>query len=213
MVSTCVSVFKSLENLDAQSLEKRGRFPEEKNIEIYLGHGDSWQRLLVLKVFNGRPPFYRRWVEVFSVNPELSFGPISYTFVDSPEEKMFINCLSRNVNPGEWLYIEYIYDGETWKALEIGVPPHLTRLGFMLLDNGFTWFKNWYYPEGFMEGNPKLQAEKPLNENVKRRQVEELCKEAIEFGAEAGRFIESGFHKDIYESALGRVKAMLTSTC
>ncbi|MEM0214038.1 MAG: DUF1122 family protein [Ignisphaera sp.] len=209
----CIDVFRSLRGFGFKALEKRGRFPEEKAIELYIGCGSSWQRLMVLKIFDGRPPFYRKWVEVFSINPVADFGSAKYVFVNSAEEKMLIDCLSRYINPGERLFIEYVYDRETWKALEIGVPPHLTRLGFMLLENGFTWFKDWYYPEGFMEGNPKIQVEKPLDDDMRRRHIVDLCKDARDFEVKAKMFIQQKIYVDIFEGVLNRIQTMLTGMC
>lgn len=37
-------------------------------------------------------------------------------------------------------------------------------MGFLLLKAGFVWFKDWYFPEGFYEGSPKIEAEKALND-------------------------------------------------
>lgn len=64
---------------------------------------------------------------------------------------------------GGKLFVTYIRDNETREMLYKGFSPPDTPLGFSLLKAGFTWFKDWYYPEGGNEGSPKLQANKPLN--------------------------------------------------
>ncbi|NCO66131.1 MAG: hypothetical protein COW32_00065 [Candidatus Aquicultor secundus] len=46
----------------------------------------------------------------------------------------------------------------------------------MLWKTGFT-FKNRYFAEGWMEGNTKLQEEKPLNREIRRRQIKKLAQE------------------------------------
>jgi len=173
----CREIFKDLADLQVEFTVKSGRFPEEKNMEILLASENVQKRLLVMKVFYGRPPYYRRWVEVFSISRELTFNSGIFRFIGSVYEERLIECLSRFLEGGERLFIDYMYDDETRRALELGIPPPLTRLGYMLLQRGFTWFKDWYYPEGFMEGGPKLQVEKPVDENSRKIHMEELCRE------------------------------------
>jgi hypothetical protein len=69
----CREVF-NIEDFDIKTIEKSGRFPEEKNIEFYIGYRGTWYRLLVIKIFEGRPPFYRKWIEVFSIMSMISFN-------------------------------------------------------------------------------------------------------------------------------------------
>ncbi|MEM1683890.1 MAG: DUF1122 family protein [Ignisphaera sp.] len=176
----CREAFRDLEDVEIEFLVKSGRFLEEKNIEIYITYRGTKKRLLVMKMFTGRPPHYRKWIEVFMINKELIFNNKIFKFIDSIYEDNLIECLSNILQGGERLFIEYVYDYETRKALEIGVPPPLTRLGYILFKNGFTWFKDWYFPEGFMEGNPKLQAEKPIDENIRRKHIDEICREVRE---------------------------------
>lgn len=145
----------------------RGRFREEHNLVlIYLGS----HHLLTAKSFCGRPP-YRAWLELFDIDP-LLFPRLEGAIYD---------WASAALGAAEPLYVEYLWDLETVMLLDRGAPPVLTRVGFELLRRGFTWFKVWYYPEGFMEGGAKLQAEKPLNEAQRRRNLEEVCSEARTF--------------------------------
>ena len=208
----CREVF-NIEDFDIKTIEKSGRFPEEKNIEFYIGYRGTWYRLLVIKIFEGRPPFYRKWVEVFSITSTISFNDKVFVFYKTDIEKNLIKCLSNLIGAGERLFIEYVYDRETWKTLELGVPPHLTRLGFILLENGFTWFKDWYYPEGFMEGNPKLQAEKPINGEVKQKHLENLCRETTLFIDKVKIFIENNIHKEMFENIYKRIEKILNYLC
>lgn len=211
----CHQVFNSLKNLnlDFKVVEKSGRFPEEKTFEFYVGYKDSWHRLLIIKFFHGRQPFYRKWIEIFSISPEIVISEKKYRFLNSEEERKLIECLSRFIDAGERIFIEYIYDVETWKALEMGTPPHLTRLGFMLLENGFTWFKDWYFPEGFMEGNPKIQAEKPVDDIAKNRHLKELCIETSIFAEKAMKFIQQNIYREIFESVYNRIEKILNTMC
>jgi hypothetical protein len=58
-----------------------------------------------------------------------------------------------------------------------GFPPPVTRLGFILFRLGFTWFKDWYFPEGLMEGGQKLQGEKPADNEAMIRHLKEIRQE------------------------------------
>lgn len=173
----CSEVFSDIVDFQVKFVVRRGKFPEEDNVEVYAVSG-SEKRLMIVKVFRGRPPYYRRWVEVFSIASEFSIDGRIFRFAGSVPEQRLIGCLSRLLGGGESIFIEYTYDTETRVALEVGVPPHLTRLGYILLLSGFTWFKDWYFPEGFMEGGPKLQAQKPVSEEAKTAQIADLCREA-----------------------------------
>lgn len=148
-------------------------------MEVYIGFNDVLARLLILKVFHGRSPYYRRWVEVFSIKPFIKLDDATFTYLGSIYEDRLLNCISTFLGPGESIFIEYMYDPETARAMEVGVPPHLTRLGYKLLRQGFTWFKDWYFPEGFMEGGQKLQAEKPLSGEVRSKHIKALCEESL----------------------------------
>ena len=160
-------------------VEKPGRFPEERNYEYYLRD----QRIAVVKAFYGRPPYYRMWAEVFAVAKRVGRGCMAAPFAGSIYEDTLYTCIAGWLEPGGWLYVEYLYDESTMRLLEKGVPPVLTRLGFMLYMKGFRWFKDWYYPEGFMEGGPKLQAEKPLNREVEEKYMRGLCRAVSEYVA------------------------------
>ena len=154
----------------------KGRFPEERNLEIRVSQGSVEATVAYAKVFYGRPPHYRAWVEIFGIKPFVVLEePLE--FFDSPVEDVLLSVFSENLRGGEWFFVEYVSDSVTLKQLLSGFPPSTTRLGFKLYRLGFTWFKDWYFPEGFMEGNPKLQAEKPLNEKQWRRSLENILSE------------------------------------
>jgi len=209
----CKEALKSLPGLELKIIRRKGRFPEEETLEYLLGYSGVFHRLLVIKFFKGRPPFYRRWVEVFSIRPHIVFNSKTYTFINSDEEEKLIKCLSDLINPGERLFIEYVYDVETWKALEVGIPPPLTRLGYILLKNGFTWFKDWYFPEGFMEGGPKLQVEKPLDEEARIRHLIEICNTAKEYVEKLKNFSLNNPYLEIRVKAMQRAENILVTLC
>ncbi|MFO7991537.1 MAG: DUF1122 family protein [Thermoplasmata archaeon] len=128
--------------------------------------------VLILSVYEGQLPYYRGWVELFSIDPE---------FYGSGFDKEVIELISRNSGPGEKLFVEYENDRETAVCLSRGCPVEVTRLGSLMLDNGYTWFKDWYFPEGFNEGGQKLQGEKPIDEEHRRKHLEDIEKRVREF--------------------------------
>ncbi len=142
-----------------------GRFAEEVDLDIYLKSSAEERFLLYVKVYHGRRPYYRPWVEFFGINRAVD------TYLDSALEGALLRLFSRYIEPGGKIYVEYHHDRETSIALERRFPPPVTRLGYKLFNLGFTWFKDWYFPEGFMEGGLKLQGEKPLNDDAKRRHL------------------------------------------
>ena len=150
---------------------KQGRFIEEFNLDLSLD-GES---LLTMKVFLGRKPYYGEWVEVFGIKPKLKN---EYAFFGSSIEKAVLNAITPYFSK---VFIEYFEDKETTKELQKGVPPALSRLGSELLKRGYTYFRDWYIPEGLMEGGHKIQAEKPKNEEIKKRHIENILEEFEEF--------------------------------
>ncbi len=148
---------------------KRGRFAQEFNLDIFAQNGGSAEPLLHVKVFLGRG-HYRDWVEIFGISGEV-FGE---SYFGSEVESAILDELCSITGR---VFVEYFDDMETVRELSLGVPPALSRLGFELAKRGFTWFKDWYFPEGLMEGGHKLQAEKPADERAVLRHLKELERE------------------------------------
>lgn len=146
----------------------RGKLAEEEDLEVF---GDG-HRLLSLKVFHGREPHYYPWAELFTVSPG---------FFGSPFEGELLGLLAEAMPPGGRVFVEYEKDGETKEALMAGVPAPATRLGRLLFERGFTWFKDWYFAEGFKEGDVKLQGEKPAGDAAGERHAAEARRELERF--------------------------------
>jgi hypothetical protein len=153
-----------------------GRFDEEINLDIYLKRGKIELKLLIAKIFLGRG-YYKPWVELFSISPLLDFGNRQLKYFDSAIEDKLIELFSKSLEPGGNIYVEYEQDKETLYCLTRDFAMPLSRLGFILYKQGFTWFKDWYFPEGYLEGGRKLQGEKPLDEKNKSVQLRRIKKE------------------------------------
>lgn len=128
------------------------RFREEALFEFRVGSS------VVLKglVFEGRGR-YVPWMDLDFFPPE--------GWTPSDSDRLF-RAIAACLPPGGRLMVGYEELPRTLHALQRGVPPVLTPLGRLLYRAGFTWFRDWYIPEGGAEGGRKLQAHKPLNPEV-----------------------------------------------
>ncbi len=146
----------------------KGRFHEELNMDVYFKTEDKEDFLLNIKYFSGRGPYLRKWMEIFNVKKN---------FYDSEMEDLLLNFISQEIKEGEKIFIEYINDEETYKFLFRGNPIYISRLGYKLFNLGFTWLKDFYFPEGLKEGLPKILAEKAINEEKRKEHLENIKKE------------------------------------
>ena len=152
---------------------KRGRFAEEINLELFARRESAKQRLLYMKIFLGRG-YYRNWIEVFGISAEIFGVP----FFKSEVKEFVLDSIAPLTGR---LFFEYYEDKETTRQLSLGAPPALTDLGFSIAMRGFTYFKDWYFPEGLMEGGHKLQAEKPTSEERLKKHLRRLEEELKTF--------------------------------
>ncbi len=123
---------------------KQGRFAEEENITLAL----DGRRIMFVKAFYGRKPYYKEWVELFNIEEK---------FFSSPFEDTLYELISEHFRR---VFVEYYTDRQTTMELKLGFRPEETRLGRKLKALGYRFFRDWYYPEGWMEGGYKLQAER-----------------------------------------------------
>jgi len=162
----------------------RGRFVEETNFDLFLKaiEGEISKKPVVKgKYFSGRGEFYKPWLEIYYDN-HVKFE--SSKIVDLSEEELdekLFKHLSEFLPPNSHFMVVYVNHEETRKGLEQGVPAPATPIGYLLWKSGCTWFKDWYFAEGFWEGDVKLQGNKPLNEENRRKNLLEIRKELIEF--------------------------------
>lgn len=158
-----------------------GRFREESNIEMHYRQGSQDYYLLYAKVFKGRPPDYGPWVELYSINRTLAIGGRKVEYFDSIYEARVLETFSMEPGPGARLFVEYYNDHETRNQLQSGLPVVLSRLGAKMFKLGYTWFKDWYFPEGFLEGTQKLQGERPHDAAARSRHLAAISNDLSEF--------------------------------
>ena len=169
-----------------------GRFPEERDALLLAGNDE--RPVARLKHFAGRPSAeVRPWIEAT---------------VDTGDEGFaaeLVAHLADLLPPGGYLMVGYGGD-ETERGLKRRFPPVVTPLGKALLDAGCTWFKDWYYPEGWLEGGFKLQGNKPVSEETRRERLAELRADVEAWLAET-----AGEENELVERARGRAHAVLES--
>lgn len=161
-----------------------GRFVEEINFELYLKttNGKTSKNPTVEgKYFSGRGEFYKPWLEIYYYN-RVKFKSSKKVNLSKRglEEKLFKH-LSDLLPQNGHIMVVYLNHEETRKGLERGVPAPATPIGYLLWKSGCTSFKDWYFAEGFWEGDVKLQGNKPLNEKNRRKDLLETHNELTEF--------------------------------
>ncbi len=173
-----------------------GRFPEETNFIVFLKAEDgtiSKNAVVKGKYFAGRGKFYKPWLEInYYCVVQFNSSKTVILSDNSLDEKLFKNLL-KLLPPGSHIMVVYSNHKETREALDRGVPAVVTPIGYLLWKSGCTWFKNWYYSEGFWEGDIKLQGNKPMNQNHRRKNLLEIRKELIELLNTKSKVLKSFF--------------------
>jgi len=133
-------------------------------------HGGEGRELAVGLFNRGPYPAYN-WLELVRYLGRAPGGPA----VDEPR---LFRLLGGLVPPGGSLMVEYESPGleETASLLSLGFPPPCTPLGYALLCAGCLSFRDWYIPEGGLEGPRKLQGFKPLDEATARKRAAALAR-------------------------------------
>lgn len=132
--------------------------------------------------FQGLKPWYGPWIEItYPYSFRILDDTMVFSYFNSDIEKKMISLCCQHLPSAGKIFVSYDQDMETAKGLMLHIPPPLTRLGFLLFQDGCTWFKDWYFPEGGMEGGQKLQGEKPLDQKNKERQMHEMRKQIMSY--------------------------------
>ncbi|MCS7116345.1 MAG: DUF1122 family protein [Nitrososphaerota archaeon] len=186
----------------------KGRFREEVNLDVYIrsNKGGEEAFLLYVKVFYGRKPYFRPWVEFFEINSVIRLNEWAFEYFDSIFEDTLLSNFSKAIGPGGFIYVEYYNDEETKRQLDADLPIVVSRLGYKLFRLGFTGFKNWYFPEGFMEGGVKLQGEMAISDEVRDRQLKDIYNELKTF---LNRMKDLEVNKSYIAKAIERAKIIL----
>jgi len=182
-----------------------GRFQEETRLDVYIKRKEYEEKLMDIKVYFGFKPHYRPWVEFSNINNYLYLGR-KLEYFSSKIEANLLKLFSKSLSGGGKIYVEYSDDKETSFGLTYNFPPAVTRLGFILFNLGFTWFKDWYFPEGGNEGGQKLQGERPLNEELKNKHLNKIQNEVQIF---LKKVEEQNEHESYFIKAKNRGKKLI----
>lgn len=162
---------------------KEGRFPEETNFELRLKNSEelkSENPIAWGKYFSGRGENYTPWIEM-DYSREIRFNQESIDITKNDIDLELFQRIASVLPEGGRIMVIYAGHEETEKALQKNVPPPATEIGFLLFSAGCVWFKDWYFPEGYREGPVKLQGEKPVNEESRKRAFIEIHQELMNF--------------------------------
>ena len=142
-----------------------GRASGERRFSLALRDGDTTLDPPAIEglYFEGLGRWYRPWLEVRYHN-RLSAMDLGGT----GEEEALFKLLCGILPPGSHIMVPYRTHRITAMALMFRVPPAASPLGYLMYLGGCRWYKDWYFAEGFMEGEEKLQATKPLDEDRRR---------------------------------------------
>lgn len=153
---------------------KPGRTGRETYFNLFLAREGELSRKPVLQglFFAGRGDYIKPWLE-FRYGPSAGFeGGVVVDLEREGLTSTLLSLLGGLVPPGGSMMV--IYGGEahplfreTEEGLKRGFPPPATPLGRYLWGIGLRWFKDWYFPEGWLEGSMKLQATRPLDREVR----------------------------------------------
>ncbi len=149
------------------------------------------------RYFEGRGRWIRPWLEV-DYRPLTDFCGSKVSITEGLDVELF-NALAGILPPGGSIMVKYGEHFDTARALALNVPPPATPLGYLLWRSGSRWFKDWYFPEGWLEGDQKLQGNKPFD--VKHRKLREK-----ETAAELRKFIKNKF--SLEDSLLDRCREL-----
>ncbi len=178
----------------------RGRLANAVSIALSIDDGTQRSALGYASIFHGRKPYYHPWVELFGLDPTVELRGEPTAYFNSPFEARLLDLFSAPLGPGGKLYVEYAADRETDYGLMRSFPVTATRLGYELFGRDFTWFKDWYHPEGFFEGGQKLQGEKPLEER-REKHISSIIDALESFVGRADRYDAHEYFDNAYERA------------
>jgi hypothetical protein len=129
----------------------------KRYLRIQLVDGDQPRRFAEA-LYNDGPYPGQNWIEIYDLERPPSLAGIDDF---APGLEPFLRPLAAAIPPGGHLMAEYekLDWHTTQRGLLAGIPAPATPMGALFFDLGVgDSFKDWYFPEGGMEGNRKLQG-------------------------------------------------------
>ncbi|MCP8317191.1 MAG: DUF1122 family protein [archaeon] len=212
-----------LYTLEGQSLDKKyklhietrqRRYIEQRYFELFLDEGEHrFHPPVFTGIYSsGRKSLgIRGWIDgdyyekVFKDKATLNLSEFRL------DVKLF-KVIGNLIPSGGSLMVAYgMFWGEsevhknTSLALNLGIPPIVTPIGYLLFHAGcWASFKDWYIAEGGNEGPKKLQGFKALDGNDVKKRAEDIIKRLEEFISK-----KPGNHPDLEETAKERSKEII----
>lgn len=135
------------------------------------GRGGDFSPPVVEAIYSAGGRGVLPWIEVLAYEPQpKQKGKTVKLPVRGWDLRLFA-ALGELIPPGGHIMVgcETPPHHDTYQALLKGVPPAATPLGYVLFRVGFRKVKFFYLAEGGWEGQQKLWAEKPLDEEMRRQ--------------------------------------------
>lgn len=118
------------------------------------------------------------WLEV---RYEPRVGGTDGDELSTEEQVELFEALGAVLLPGAYVMLSCDGHPDSLSALSVDVPPACTALGYLLWHAGARWYKVWYYPEGWREGNEKVQGNLPVDEEHRATRTSERLEEIEAF--------------------------------
>jgi hypothetical protein len=170
---------------------------------------DSDLHQVVVGLLGTGPHPAHNWIEIICFADDFLHALGKGDAQDSPCLEV-LRRIAGVIPAGGHLMVEYDSPGqrETAQALELGVPPAATQLGFLMhLVGCGVGFRDWYFAEGGSEGPRKLQGSKPLDQEHTKHAAQELASELVDFMA---RPVDTA-NRDLQQPARERAAWILSS--
>jgi hypothetical protein len=190
---------------------KSGRSSNELRTTVFLKEKTDRVNVMDVNFFTGIKPWYHPWIEItYPYDFKSDNISSSLNLFDSIIEREIIRLFCESLPPAGKIFVSYESDDETIKGLMRNIPPVLTRLGFLLFKQGCTWFKDWYFPEGGLEGGQKLQGEKSITQEHRMLQLNRLYGQVSKFLSLKAK---ENVHSSIERRAVERGMIALKKQC
>ncbi len=159
-------------------LEEHDDQPSPHPVTIYASdQEDSWP--LFEGQTNPGTAWRHPWLEI-RYTPWIGGAREGEPLSFEDQEALF-EALGEALLPGAYVMLSCDGHPDSLRALSVDVPPPCTALGFLLWRMGARWYKVWYYPEGWREGNEKVQGNLPTDEEHEATRTRERLDEITSF--------------------------------
>lgn len=163
----------------------------QRQFQILLEKGDKVSQKPVVQGIHstGHPSFKAsEWVDM-NYRSEVSINNVLHSLAAAGSDVELFERLGKVIPPGGSMMVAYrMFYGEeqihrdTREALDMGIPPALTPIGYLMFRADCGWsFRDWYFAEGGREGPEKLQGFKPVSDMQRKEAAFQLVNSLTRF--------------------------------